>query len=33
MTPVMAAGVMDHRWTMEALIAMTERLQEADNSN
>jgi len=32
-TPAMAAGVTDHRWTMEDLIAMMERLQENENSN
>lgn len=26
-TPAIAAGVASHRWTMEGLIAMTERLQ------
>lgn len=32
-TPAMAAGVCDHVWTMEDLIAMMERLQESENSN
>jgi hypothetical protein len=32
-TPAMAAGVADHGWTMEDLIAMMERLQGAENSN
>jgi len=32
-TPAVAAGVTDHRWTMEDLIAMMERLQETENSN
>ncbi len=32
-TPAMAAGVTDHRWTMQDLIAMMERLQENGNSN
>jgi IS1 family transposase len=31
-TPAIAAGVTDHRWTMEDLIAMMERLQETENS-
>ncbi len=31
-TPAVAAGVTDHRWTMEDLIAMMERLQENENS-
>lgn len=32
-TPAMAAGVTNHRWTMEDVIAMMERLQENQNSN
>jgi IS1 family transposase len=32
-TPAVAAGIADHRWTMEDLIAMMERLSENDNSN
>jgi IS1 family transposase len=32
-TPAVAAGVTDHKWTMEDLIAMMERLQENQNSN
>ncbi len=31
-TPAVAAGVTDHRWTMEDLVAMMERLQENENS-
>src|SRR5205807_10410412 len=33
MTPAMAAGIADHRWTIEDVLAMTERLQETENSN
>jgi hypothetical protein len=29
----MEAGITDHCWTMEDLIAMMERLQENENSN
>lgn len=31
-TPAVAAGVTDHKWTMEDLVAMMERLQETENS-
>jgi IS1 family transposase len=31
MTPAVAAGIADHRWTVEDLLAMTERLQERPN--
>jgi hypothetical protein len=32
-TPAMASGIADHRWTMEDLIAMMQRLSENENSN
>jgi len=32
-TPAMAAGIADHRWTMEDLVAMMERVSENENSN
>jgi hypothetical protein len=32
-TPAMAAGITSHVWTMEDLLAMTERLQENKNTN
>jgi IS1 family transposase/lambda repressor-like predicted transcriptional regulator len=32
-TTAMAAGIADHRWTMEDLIAMMERVSENENSN
>jgi len=32
-TPAMAAGIADHPWTVEDLIAMMERLESAVNSN
>jgi len=32
-TPAIAAGVANHRWTVEDILAMSERLQENENSN
>lgn len=32
-TPAMAAGVTDHQWTMEDVLAMIDRLNENENSN
>jgi hypothetical protein len=31
--PAMAAAVADHRWTIEDLLAMTDRLEENEHSN